>query len=143
MAHDSPPLSVDPNARLAFDSQALGALRLKAHQDPNKSLPQVAKQFETVFMNMMMKSMRATVPQDSLGDSQQTKMFTEMLDKQLAQNASKGHGGLGLADLIVKQLSPHSSISHPSSPLSKVVVPTADNLVKKGIPLKPLGVRHD
>ncbi|WP_297448371.1 rod-binding protein [Ferrovum sp.] len=141
MAHDLP-LSVDPNARLAFDSQALGGLRLKAHQDPNKSLPQVAKQFETVFMNMMMKSMRATVPQDSLGDSQQTKMFTEMLDKQLAQNASKSHG-LGLADLIVKQLSPHSSIPHPSSPLSKVVAPTADNLVKKGIPLKAPGVHHD
>ncbi len=141
MAHDLP-LSVDPSARLAFDSQALGGLRLKAHQDPNQSLPQVAKQFETVFMNMMMKSMRATVPQDGLGDSQQTKMFTELLDKQLAQNVSKGHG-LGLADLIVKQLSPHSSVTHPSSPLSKVVVPTADNLVRKGIPLKPPGVHHD
>lgn len=99
---------------LAFDSQALGNLRLKAHQDPAKTLPKVAKQFESIFVNMMLKAMRDTIPNDSLGNSQQTKLFTGLLDKQLAQSISQGHG-LGLADVMIKQLSPHSTLPHAAT----------------------------
>ena len=81
---------------LAADSQSLDALRLQARQDPDKALKQAAKQFETVFMNMMLKAMREATPQDGVFDSEQTKMFTSMLDQQLAQNM--GNRGVGLAD---------------------------------------------
>jgi flagellar protein FlgJ len=54
-------------------------------------------------MNMMLKSMREATPQDGMMDSEQTKMFTSMLDQQLSQNMSTR--GIGLADMMVKQLS--------------------------------------
>ncbi len=123
---------------LAFDSKSLNNLKLKAHQDPAQALPKVAKQFESIFTNMMLKAMRSTVPNNGLGDSEQTKMFTGLLDKQLSQSLSQGHG-LGLADIMVRQLSPHSSVPHPPHGAkglpfpSKVHPATADNPSVKGL----------
>lgn len=91
---------------LAADSQSLEALRAQAKQAPDKALVSAAKQFEAVFMNMMLKSMRDATPQDGMFDSEQTKMFTSMLDQQLSQNL--GSRGTGLADMMVKQLSRYS-----------------------------------
>ncbi|MDO8350824.1 MAG: flagellar assembly peptidoglycan hydrolase FlgJ, partial [Gallionella sp.] len=51
---------------------------------------------------MMLKSMREATPQDSMMDSDQTRMFTGMLDQQLAQSMSTR--GIGLADMMVRQL---------------------------------------
>jgi flagellar protein FlgJ len=56
-----------------------------------------------MFVNMMMKSMREATPQDSLNDSQTSKTFTSMLDQQLSQTVAKR--GVGLADMLIKQLS--------------------------------------
>jgi len=91
---------------LALDSQGLDGLRVQARQEPDKALKLAAKQFETVFMNMMLKSMREATPQEGMFDSEQTKMFTSMLDQQLAENM--GSRGIGLADLMVQQLSRHA-----------------------------------
>ncbi len=92
---------------LAVDAQSLDALRAQAKHAPDKALAAAAKQFEAVFMNMLLKSMREATPQDGMFDSEQTKMFTSMLDQQLAQNMG-GARGIGLADMMVKQLSRHS-----------------------------------
>jgi len=89
---------------LAIDSQSLNKLRLQAKQSPDQALKAAAQQFETVFLNMMLKSMRDATPQDGAFDSEQTKMFTGMLDQQLAQNMASSRS-VGLADLMVKQLS--------------------------------------
>jgi flagellar protein FlgJ len=88
---------------LAIDSQSLDQLRLQAKQKPDQALKAAAQQFEAVFMNMMLKSMRQATPQDGIFDSEQTKMFTSMLDQQLAQAMSSR--GIGLADIMVRQLS--------------------------------------
>jgi peptidoglycan hydrolase FlgJ len=101
---------------LALDSQGLDGLRLQAKQEPDKALKLAAKQFETVFMNMMLKSMRDATPQDGMFDSEQTKMFTSMLDQQLAQ--SLGNRGVGLADMMVKQLSRQMPAAAPSTLVS-------------------------
>jgi len=92
---------------LAVDAQSLEALRAQAKHTPDKALAAAAKQFEAVFMNMLLKSMREATPQDGMFDSEQTKLFTSMLDQQLAQNMG-GARGIGLADMMVKQLSRHS-----------------------------------
>ena len=89
---------------LAADSQSLDALRTQAKQAPDKALVSAAKQFEAVFMNMLMKSMRDATPQEGMFDNEQTKMFTSMLDQQLTQNIG-GSKGIGLAEMMVKQLS--------------------------------------
>lgn len=114
---------------LAVDSQSLDSLRLQAKQEPDKALKQAAKQFETVFMNMMLKAMRDATPQDGEFDSEQTKMFTSMLDQQLAQNM--GSRGVGLADIMVRQLSKQTPVAPASvtpPPLSFHTLPVSDEV---------------
>ena len=53
-------------------------------------------------MGMMLKAMRDATPQDGLFDSEQTRMFTGMLDQQLAQTMAGR--GVGLAEIMVRQL---------------------------------------
>lgn len=90
------------NANLAISAQSLDSLRAKAKQSPDQALKAAAQQFEAVFMNMMMKSMRDATPQDGMFDSEQTRMYTSMLDQQMAQNmAGKG---IGLAEIMIRQL---------------------------------------
>lgn len=89
--------------KLALDARNLAQLRTQAKQAPDQALKAAAQQFESLFLNMMLKSMREATPQDGMFDSEQTKMFTGMLDQQLAQSMS--NRGIGLADIMVKQLS--------------------------------------
>jgi flagellar protein FlgJ len=98
-------MAIVPNNinNLASDAQSLDKLRYQAKQAPDKALKVVAQQFEMVFLNMMLKTMREATPQDGMMDSEQTKMFTGMLDQQLAQEMSAR--GVGLADVMVRQLS--------------------------------------
>lgn len=94
---------LDTSSKLALDTQSLEQLRAQAKQSPDQALKAAAQQFESVFLNMMLKSMREATPQDGMFESEQTKMFTGMLDQQLAQSMSSR--GVGLADIMVKQLS--------------------------------------
>jgi flagellar protein FlgJ len=110
-------ISANDASSLALDTQGLDKLRLQAKDSPDKALKGAAQQFEQVFLNMMLKSMREASPQDGMFDNEQTKMFTGMLDQQLAQSMSTGRG-VGLADVMVRQLS-HSS-------MGAGVVPQAD-----------------
>ena len=95
--------TADISGSLAVSPQSLDKLRAQARQSPDQALKAAAQQFETVFMNMMLKSMRDATPQDGMFDNEQTKMFTGMLDQQLVQNMSSR--SIGLADMMVKQLS--------------------------------------
>lgn len=95
--------STDVTNRLALDTQSTGALRAQAQQDPQSALKAAARQFEALFMNMMLKSMRDATPQDGMFDSDQTRLYTSLLDQQLAQSLSKQ--GIGLADVMIRQLS--------------------------------------
>jgi len=93
---------LNTSAKLVLDTQSLEQLRAQAKHSPDQALKAAAQQFESVFLNMMLKSMREATPQDGMFDSEQTKMFTGMLDQQLAQ--SMASRGVGLADMMVKQL---------------------------------------
>jgi flagellar protein FlgJ len=105
----------DLSSRFALDVQAVGNLKTEAGQNSQESLKKVAQQFEALLMNMMLKSMREATPQDDVFGSDQTRLYTSMLDQQLSQSmASKG---IGLADAMVRQLSRHlgdisESLSH-------------------------------
>ena len=106
-------MTAPANASLAIDTQALGQLRMQAKHTPDQALKAAAQQFESVFLNMMLKSMREATPQDGATDSEQTRMFTGMMDQQLAQSMSSGRG-IGLADMLVKQLR-HTGLTAPSA----------------------------
>jgi flagellar protein FlgJ len=92
----------DLSGNLAFDANSLNNLKQAAKENSPEAIKGVAKQFEAIFMNMMLKSMREATPQDSLLDNDQSRTFTSMLDQQLTNNlASKG---LGLSDVLARQL---------------------------------------
>jgi flagellar protein FlgJ len=93
----------DLTGKLAFDTKDLSGLKQSAKAGTPEALKGAATQFEAMFINMMMKSMRDATPQDGMLDNQQTKMFTSMLDQQMSQNMAKR--GIGLADVLVRQLS--------------------------------------
>ncbi len=93
----------DISSRFALDVQSVDKLRLQAKQDPDAALKAVAQQFEGIFVNMMLKSMREATPKDGMLDSEQGNLYTQLFDQQLAQKLSTGKG-LGVADMIVKQL---------------------------------------
>lgn len=89
--------------RLSIDVQGVDALRRTVRTSPQEGMKQASKQFEVMFMQMVLKSMREATPSDGLFSSQQEKMYTSMLDQQQAQNLSGR--GLGLAEAMFAQLS--------------------------------------
>lgn len=126
-------ISTNDAGNLALGAQSLDKLRLQAKQSPDQALKGAAQQFEQVFLNMMLKSMREATPQEGMFDNEQTKMFTGMLDQQLAQSMSSGQG-VGLAAVMVRQLQ-HSSMAGVDpkadavapSPALKNAIPSAYN----------------
>jgi flagellar protein FlgJ len=89
--------------RLSIDVQGVDALRRTVRASPQEGMKQASRQFEVMFMQMVLKSMREATPSDGLFSSQQEKMYTSMLDQQQAQNLSGR--GLGLAEAMFAQLS--------------------------------------
>lgn len=98
---------------LSIDPKELNALRQSARQNSPESLKAVAQQFEGLFVNMLMKSMRDATPKDGLMDSEQSKMFGSMLDQQLSQSLAKR--GVGLADALIRQLSNNRGVAMPDA----------------------------
>lgn len=67
-------------------------------------LKKVCKDMEAVYLNLMLSKMRATVPKSKLmGDSSQEEMFRSLLDSEMTKNLAKA-GGMGLADMLYRQL---------------------------------------
>ena len=85
------------------DPTALAGLKRSAAAQTPEALRETARQFESLFSTMMLKSMRDATPKDSLFGSDQQGFYQDMFDQQLATQLSKGKG-LGLADVLVKQL---------------------------------------
>jgi flagellar protein FlgJ len=98
-------------AQVYTDFSGLSALRAKAREDQDAALDEVARQFESLFTQMMLKSMRDASFGGGLLDSKQSQFYREMYDKQLAMEMSRGNG-IGLADVIKRQLGGAISPQH-------------------------------
>jgi len=96
------------------DFQGFTAMRREAQQQSPEAVKQVAKQFESLFVGMMLKSMRDTLPEGGLFNSQTERMYRDMFDKQLSLNIANGPG-VGLAAVIERQLSQQAG-GIPASP---------------------------
>lgn len=95
-------LGNDLSGQFALDVQSVQKLKYSAANSPQGSLREAARQFEAVFLQMMLKSMREATPKSGLMHSQQMDMMQSMQDQQWAQQlAGKG---FGLADQLVRQL---------------------------------------
>ena len=121
-----------------FDAQALAKLKTGLRQDDPLALKAAAKQFEAIFLQMMLKSMRAATPQSSPFDSDQTRFYQELLDAQLAQ-VMAAKGGTGLAAVIERQLTrsdaPVSMTGEAGFPLMPPTRGLPFSTPQQGIPL--------
>lgn len=115
-----------PVAGLAADAQGVGDLKRLAKSDPRAAVKETARQFEALLLNIMIKSMRETMSQDGMFDSEQTRLYTSLLDQQISQTMSRK--GMGIASVLERQLSPAA----PSRP------ETAPDAASASGPVAPL-----
>jgi peptidoglycan hydrolase FlgJ len=94
--------SLDLSNRFALDVQGFDAMRAAANASPEQGVKAAAKQFDAVFTQMMLKSMREATPDDGPLDSKDGDNFVSMLDQQLSQQMSDK--GIGVANAMLKQL---------------------------------------
>ncbi|HEX7935145.1 MAG TPA: flagellar assembly peptidoglycan hydrolase FlgJ [Paraburkholderia sp.] len=92
----------DLTQRFALDVQGFAKLGAQAKASPQAGMKMAAQQFDAVFTQMMLKSMRDATPQDGPFDSHDSATFTSMMDQQLSQQMSQK--GIGVADAMLKQL---------------------------------------
>ena len=85
------------------DFSQFTALRADAAKNPNAALEEVAAQFESIFLQQMLKAMRDATVKSDLFDSSQMDTYQSMADQQLAVNLAE-NGGIGLARMMVEQM---------------------------------------
>lgn len=99
--NDKPTQPATPNI---FDVGSLAALKRQAKAGDPAANKVVAKQFEALFLQMVLKSMRDATPRDGMFESEQTRMYESLLDQQLGQALGGSGRGTGLAAMIEAQL---------------------------------------
>ena len=92
---------INSNA-LAADGRSLNALKLQAGLNTPAAIKEAAKQFESLFMRELVKSMRDATMKSGMLDSASGDLGQDMLDQQLAVQMSGLPGGL--SDMIARQL---------------------------------------
>ena len=91
-----------------FDNTSLSQLREDAKVDPDAKADEVSRQFEALFVNMLLKSMRKATQRSELFNSEAAKSFESMFDQEIANKVSYADG-IGLADTIKRQLFPNDA----------------------------------
>jgi len=92
------------SANTYTDFKGLAELKKAAKENSPEALRAVAQQFEALFLQQMLKGMRAASLGEGLLDSKAGDMYQDMFDKQISLNMSQGKG-IGIADMLVRQLS--------------------------------------
>lgn len=110
MTIQSNPGSSIASAGIYTDLQGLQQIkrlnRESSDGDNDEALRAVAKQFESIFVTMMMKSMRdanEAFRDEAMGNSNEMQFYEQMFDQQLGLSLAQG-GGIGIADALVRQL---------------------------------------
>ena len=96
-------ITPDPRMTNALDFAGLAQMRAGAVEGDEKVTKEVAQQFEAIFINMMLKSMREATERSGLLDSETTKTYESMFDQQLSTELS-ANGTFGIAQALQNQL---------------------------------------
>ncbi len=107
-----------------FDAAGLQGLRHAARENSPQALKQAATQFEALFLDMVMKSMREATPSEGLMDGEQGRMMQGMLDQQYSKALASR--GIGLADALVRQMTPKGAPPSGRAPASLPSSASAD-----------------
>ena len=91
------------STRSYLDFEGLGQLKGQARQDAKSATRETAQQFEAMFIQMMMKSMRESVMKSDLSENAPLETYQGMFDKEVSMSLAK-RNSMGLADMIVKNL---------------------------------------
>ena len=113
------------------DLNRLNQLKVGADKNSDGNMRKVAQEFESLFLNEMLKSMRSAT--DALGkdnplNTPAAKQYQEMYDQQLAVSMSREGGGIGLADVLMRQMQKNKPVQAQAATLQG---PAADVPVKK------------
>jgi len=118
------------------DATSIAALRSAAARDPKAAIRETAKQFEALFMQQLMKSMREATLSPGLLDNSGTQLGTEMLDTQYANKMSGLPGGLAAA--IARQLERQLG----SGAAAALAAPAAARAATPSLEATPLSARQ-
>ena len=87
----------------SLDFARMAQLRNNAKVDEEGSIKEVAQQFESIFVNMMLQSMRKATERSGLLDSHATETYEQMFDQELSMHLSKT-GSFGVAEALERQI---------------------------------------
>lgn len=121
--------STSPNG-LALDARSLDALRRRSAEDPRAALKQAAGQFEALFLQQLLKSMRDAMPRSGMFDGPGQETYVAMLDQQLSQSMANRPGGL--AEIIARQLERNLAPAGRTGAGSEAAASTASNTAPNG-----------
>jgi len=113
----TPPIANAPALDTWTNLSGFAQLRAQARSDGGKAaLPVVAKQFEAIFTQMMLKSMREANASIGSGyaDSDAGNSYQDMADHQLALTLANGKNGLGIAQMLIRQLGGKEQAAQPA-----------------------------
>jgi Rod binding domain-containing protein len=128
-------MDAQPVSRSYLDFEGLGQLKGQARADSKGALRQTAQQFEALFLQMTMKSMRESVVKSDLIESNTSDQFESMFDKEVSVQLSK-RNSMGLADMLVKSLEARQS----STPATADVLKSRDTSAQQPMALNPAQV---
>lgn len=114
------------------DFHGFEQLKSQARKNSPEALERVAKQFEQIFLQMVMKSMRSAnsmFKEGSLLESNTTDFYQDMYDQQLTLNMAHGKG-FGLADVLVRQLGKHTQSNTDASTHQIKDLPVTNSIAK-------------
>jgi len=114
---------------LAADASSLNKLKLSAGQKSPEAIRETAKQFESLFMRELIKSMREATMKSGMLDSPGTNLGTDLLDQQMAVQMSGQPGGL--SDLIAAQLSRQMGVADPGQTALSQMPNTATSALQR------------
>lgn len=113
------------------DLNRLNQLKVGDDKNSEGNMRKVAQEFESLFLNEMLKSMRSateTLGKDNPMNTSAAKQYQEMYDQQLAVSMSREGGGIGLADVLMRQMQKNKPVEAQAATLQG---PAAVEPVKK------------
>ena len=133
-----------------LDFDGLGQLKGQARQDAKGAMRETAQQFEALFLQMIMKSMRESIVKSELSESNTMETFEGMFDKEVSVQLAKKNS-IGLADMLVKNLEQQQAniattaeiLKQRQDPAALAAKPISLNPAQMGIALDKLNPKQN
>ncbi|MBD8150542.1 flagellar assembly peptidoglycan hydrolase FlgJ [Pseudomonas fluorescens] len=113
------------------DLNRLNQLKVGDDKNSEGNMRKVAQEFESLFLSEMLKSMRSATEalgKDNPMNTPAAKQYQEMYDQQLAVSMSREGGGIGLADVLMRQMQKNKPVDAQAATLQG---PAAAEALKK------------